>query len=174
MKTKVVSCHTAHSKPVKQEVNGTVILPPLVFPGFTDNWQQVRQACHPYNSSIFTLFQMRTALGVCGKTACSCQNFLMRFPILLLCRWCCWDAKSFDPKSIGLTPFSRHVSWPNQEFYHQLSGWEPSDVRSIDYFAKWRGIVADIIKLERSHPSSEFNLRVRLEPTQVAPLGVSS
>ncbi len=33
IKTKTVSCHTADSKPVKQEVNGTVILPPLVFPG---------------------------------------------------------------------------------------------------------------------------------------------
>ncbi len=32
IKTKVVSCHTADSKPVKQEVNGTVILPLLVFP----------------------------------------------------------------------------------------------------------------------------------------------
>jgi len=28
IKTKIVSCHTANSKPVKQEVNGTVILPP--------------------------------------------------------------------------------------------------------------------------------------------------
>ncbi len=35
IKTKIVSCHTADSKPVKQEVNGTVILPPLVFP---DQW----------------------------------------------------------------------------------------------------------------------------------------
>jgi hypothetical protein len=33
IKRKNVSCHTADSKPVKQEVNGTVILPPLVFPG---------------------------------------------------------------------------------------------------------------------------------------------
>jgi hypothetical protein len=33
IKTKIVSCHTAGSKPVKQEVNSTVILPPLVFPG---------------------------------------------------------------------------------------------------------------------------------------------
>jgi hypothetical protein len=32
IKTKIVSCHTAYSKPVKQEVNRTVILPPLVFP----------------------------------------------------------------------------------------------------------------------------------------------
>jgi hypothetical protein len=32
-KKKVVSCHTADSKPVKEEVNSTVILPPLVFPG---------------------------------------------------------------------------------------------------------------------------------------------
>ncbi len=32
IKTKIVSSHTADSKPVKQEVNCTVILPPLVFP----------------------------------------------------------------------------------------------------------------------------------------------
>jgi hypothetical protein len=32
IQTKIVSCHKADSKPVKQEVNGTVILPPLVFP----------------------------------------------------------------------------------------------------------------------------------------------
>ncbi len=32
IKTKIISCDTADSKPVKQEVNGTVILPPLVFP----------------------------------------------------------------------------------------------------------------------------------------------
>jgi hypothetical protein len=33
IKTKIVNCHTADSKLVKQEVNGKVILPPLVFPG---------------------------------------------------------------------------------------------------------------------------------------------
>ncbi len=33
IKTKIVSSHTADSKPVKQEVNITMILPPLVFPG---------------------------------------------------------------------------------------------------------------------------------------------
>jgi hypothetical protein len=33
IKTKIVSCHTADSKSVKQEVNDTVILPSLVFPG---------------------------------------------------------------------------------------------------------------------------------------------
>ncbi len=32
IKTKIVSFHTVNFKPVKQEVNGTVILPPLVFP----------------------------------------------------------------------------------------------------------------------------------------------
>jgi hypothetical protein len=35
IKTKIVSCHTADPKPVKQEVNGTVMLPPLVFPDGT-------------------------------------------------------------------------------------------------------------------------------------------
>jgi len=33
IKTKIVSCHTADSKPVKQEVNSTVMLLPLLFPG---------------------------------------------------------------------------------------------------------------------------------------------
>ncbi len=33
IKTAIFSCHTADFKPVKQEVNSTVILPPLVFPG---------------------------------------------------------------------------------------------------------------------------------------------
>jgi hypothetical protein len=32
IKTKIVSCHKADSKLVKQEVNGTLILPPLVLP----------------------------------------------------------------------------------------------------------------------------------------------
>jgi hypothetical protein len=33
IKAKIVSCQTANSKPVKQEVNSTVIHSPLVFPG---------------------------------------------------------------------------------------------------------------------------------------------
>jgi hypothetical protein len=33
IKTKIVSCHTADSNLIKQEVNSTVILPPLLFPG---------------------------------------------------------------------------------------------------------------------------------------------
>ncbi len=35
IKTKLVSCCSADSNPVKQEVNGTIILPPLVFPVLT-------------------------------------------------------------------------------------------------------------------------------------------
>jgi hypothetical protein len=33
IKAKTVSCHTADFKPAKQEVKGTLILPPLAFPG---------------------------------------------------------------------------------------------------------------------------------------------
>ncbi len=40
IKTKIVSFHTADSKPVKQEVNGTVMLPPLVFPGMSNQIQK--------------------------------------------------------------------------------------------------------------------------------------
>ncbi len=35
IKTKIVSCYTANSKPVKQEVYGKVILPPLEFPAWS-------------------------------------------------------------------------------------------------------------------------------------------
>jgi hypothetical protein len=35
IKTKIVRHHTADSKPVKQEVNGTVMFPSLVFPAQT-------------------------------------------------------------------------------------------------------------------------------------------
>jgi hypothetical protein len=38
IKTKLVSCHTMDSKPVKPEVNSTVILPPLGFPAKVDTY----------------------------------------------------------------------------------------------------------------------------------------
>jgi len=41
IKTKTVSIHTADSKPVKQEVNGTMILPCLVFPDDGDKYCQL-------------------------------------------------------------------------------------------------------------------------------------
>jgi hypothetical protein len=46
IKTKIVSCQTADSKPVKQEVNGTVILPLLVFPGRIQNKANVGDTEH--------------------------------------------------------------------------------------------------------------------------------
>ncbi len=42
IKTKIVSCHSADFKPVKQDVNGTVMLPPLVFPANTFNTDPVK------------------------------------------------------------------------------------------------------------------------------------
>jgi len=41
----VFICKTDSSKPVKQEVNGTMILPPLVFPAET--WYNCRPLTHP-------------------------------------------------------------------------------------------------------------------------------
>ena len=49
IKTKIVSGHTADSKPVKQENNGSVKLPPLVFP----------EACLTGKaSSVFSLLKL--------------------------------------------------------------------------------------------------------------------
>jgi hypothetical protein len=56
IKTKIVSCHTADSKPVKQEVNCAVILPPLVVPGRGHNYvgQVVfdSKSCNPTRESV--------------------------------------------------------------------------------------------------------------------------
>ncbi len=38
IQTKIVSCHAADSKPVKQEVSRTVILPPFSIPCFSIPW----------------------------------------------------------------------------------------------------------------------------------------
>jgi len=56
MKTKIVSCHTVDSKPVKQEVSGTVMLPPLVFPveSVDSAETNVRKPfCKIFNSSFY-------------------------------------------------------------------------------------------------------------------------
>jgi hypothetical protein len=50
IKTKIVSCHTADSKPVKQEINGTVILPPLVFPG--QNYPTLSNICESSTETL--------------------------------------------------------------------------------------------------------------------------
>ncbi len=49
-KTKIVCSHTADSKPVKQEVNCTMILPPFVFPAYTN-----KEVNHAEPSSSVTL-----------------------------------------------------------------------------------------------------------------------
>jgi hypothetical protein len=52
IKTYIVSCHTTDSKPVNQEVNGTVILPPLVFP------ERFIRFHNFLNSTFFKLLQI--------------------------------------------------------------------------------------------------------------------
>ncbi len=67
LKTKIVSCHTADSKPVKQEVNGTVILPPLEFPG----------SVHPNKQC--SLFSIDSKQGIGMKPG---QNVLPPFKVI--------------------------------------------------------------------------------------------
>jgi hypothetical protein len=47
-KTKIVSCHTDDSKPVKQEVNCTVRLPPLVFPAHNITYTHTHKPINIY------------------------------------------------------------------------------------------------------------------------------
>ncbi len=62
----MVCCHTTDFKPVKQEVNGAVILPPLVFPGKSISlvklielffWQNIMETLHDTSMKRFILFQ---------------------------------------------------------------------------------------------------------------------
>jgi hypothetical protein len=59
IKTKIISCHTADSKPVKQEVNGTVILPPLVFPAKTFVMKPKLQEHPIYKDSFLKEFSQK-------------------------------------------------------------------------------------------------------------------
>ncbi len=59
IKTKIVSCHTADYKPIKQEANGTVILPPLVFPPLSQHhWASLKQIKKIEHFVILTRSQM--------------------------------------------------------------------------------------------------------------------
>ncbi len=61
IKTKIVSCHTANPKPVKQEVNGTVIHPPLVFP---DQPLLILQTLFTFLAKQATLMRRSTVLSL--------------------------------------------------------------------------------------------------------------
>ncbi len=56
IKTKIVSCNTADSKPVEQEVNSTVILPPLVFPGQANTYGSTLFGKKPFGRQTMRLF----------------------------------------------------------------------------------------------------------------------
>jgi hypothetical protein len=51
IKTKIVSFHMTDSKPLKQEVNSTVIIPPSVFPGPTLELIQIIRKLQPLKGS---------------------------------------------------------------------------------------------------------------------------
>jgi hypothetical protein len=59
IKTKIVGSHTGDSKPVKQEVNGTVILSPLVFPDSSNVFVTMANVC--------TESTYKTNIDNCGK-----------------------------------------------------------------------------------------------------------
>ncbi len=60
--TNNVSCHTADSKPVKQEVNGTELLPPLLFSAFSISLrpQPPQGRRKPLKTSFQTQMKLKT------------------------------------------------------------------------------------------------------------------
>ncbi len=60
IQTKNVSCHTADSKPVKQEVNGIVILHPWVFPALA-----LIKYCAPHVKNIKCVFMSVWCVFMC-------------------------------------------------------------------------------------------------------------
>jgi hypothetical protein len=65
-KHKIVGSHTADSKPVKQEVNSTVVLPPLVFPV----WGQCYENTAVNYRSIDISWDQNYAVNYCGIKVC--------------------------------------------------------------------------------------------------------
>jgi hypothetical protein len=63
IKTKIVSCHTADNKRVKQEVNSTVILPPLVFSDICNKLLRLRSLFAPLSYAQIS----DTALSCCPQ-----------------------------------------------------------------------------------------------------------
>ncbi len=67
IKTKIVSIHTADSKLVKQEVNGTVILPPLVFPAECHRASQMPDVVTAFTNGATTLSIMAFSIMIFSK-----------------------------------------------------------------------------------------------------------
>jgi hypothetical protein len=84
---KTVSCHTADSKPVKQKVNGTVVLPPLVFPGQSFSLSCVTQDGKLISSSVWlqhSFFAIRTLHLCFGKISME-HVFVFLISLLSMC-----------------------------------------------------------------------------------------
>jgi len=123
LKMFVFICKTDQSKPVKQEVNGTAILPPLVFPDTTNS-------VAPYGIELLLL--MTNGLAYCANS--KKLQFLQKV-LLHRRRDCSSTAES------RIFPFS----------YWLLAFWSknilPKDVWSThtdhqkDFLTKWQGVI---------------------------------
>ncbi len=73
IRTNIVSCHTANSKPVKPEVNGTVILPPLVFPALSFPCQLISRCQHfiPFFACLARSLNKLLNVAFCCNSALS-------------------------------------------------------------------------------------------------------
>ena len=92
IKAKIVSSHTADSTPVKQKVNRTVILPPLVFPVVGTN-SKTRDTSHltifTISALFFVLFEISVPPSINPfmndvKTGCDEGKLDQKFRILML------------------------------------------------------------------------------------------
>ncbi len=68
IKTKIVSSHTADSKPVKQEVNCTVILPSLILPALDVLWSinsKLAYFLHDRQEMVLLPFKLHLTFNLC-------------------------------------------------------------------------------------------------------------
>jgi hypothetical protein len=80
----VVSSHTADSKPVKQEVNGTVISPPLVFPVFNFEIYFGTFFCQNIKLCIFSLFNRQKVIEILFLWSFLLQNAIAKNWVVIL------------------------------------------------------------------------------------------
>ncbi len=78
----IKSRHTADSKPVKQEVHSTVILPPLVFPGFANFTTTAGPKL--LNLTCFKVCNYRRKRAACIQTSICQLKYCFMIHILFL------------------------------------------------------------------------------------------
>jgi len=118
MKTKIVSCHTVDSKPVKQELNGTVILPPLVFPGW-----DVRDCMRSTNGNLDRHSTRKKVFGIVRRSIHWCTATLTPASSTHQSTETWYGQNMRHHWCTPTTDVLKHANWQREERTHNHTKW---------------------------------------------------